>query len=230
MAKVAEDKFCEAMAPCQHEIGPVARSSVNTFTRSTWAKLDAIHAVAKPIYARHGFSVVYSQGTPSVPGLIRIVASVRHVGGHREEHWIELPPDTEGAKGNNNKTGVQGVGSTFSYGRRYLECAIFNIDTGDDVDGNRPQPTQQGPSRPRQAPQEASKPPQTPKDTNPDVSALSKRLWALAKAGGGEAKEGRYAWLAQNKIIPQGTVIGEMTAFDLQTAIEKAELTINPPQ
>ena len=33
-------------------------------------------------------------------------------------------------------TQVHGVGSAFSYGRRYLTCLVFNIPTGDDDDGN----------------------------------------------------------------------------------------------
>lgn len=38
-------------------------------------------------------------------------------------------------KGTANKTGTHAYGSTTSYGRRYLFCAVFDIAIGDDDDG-----------------------------------------------------------------------------------------------
>jgi len=44
--------------------------------------------------------------------------------------------DGVGIKGNANMTAIHGKASSAMYGRRYLLCLIFNIPTGDDVDGN----------------------------------------------------------------------------------------------
>ena len=51
-----------------------------------------------------------------------------------------LPLDTSGSK-----NGVQAVGSTVSYGKRYAICALLNISTGDDTDGNIPHVNQSKP-------------------------------------------------------------------------------------
>ncbi len=59
-----------------------------------------------------------------------ITATLSHIGGHSRTESMPLPFDTSGSKNT-----VQAVGSTLSYGKRYLTCAMLNLVTvGEDDD------------------------------------------------------------------------------------------------
>lgn len=136
-AEQARKAFFAAMNAVQGEIEPIRRDATNKFTQSRYARLESIHKQLCPVYTKAGFSISFGEGTAAREGEIRITATVMHRDGHSQEYHADLAPDTEGAKGNANKTAVQGKGSTFSYGRRYLETMIFNVAlTNDDDDGN----------------------------------------------------------------------------------------------
>ena len=56
---------------------------------------------------------------------------LRHRAGHEEEAEIELPADASG-----DKNPVQAVGSTMSYGQRYVTRMLLNLTSrGEDDDG-----------------------------------------------------------------------------------------------
>lgn len=137
----AEAAFNDAMARAQAEIQPVVNNAVNTHTRSSYAKLSEIDKAITPIHTKFGLSISYDTETkneadPVPTDMLRIVAIVSHSGGHSRRYHIDLPPDVAGAQGTTNKTKLQGLGSTNSYGRRYLKLMIFNVSTMDDNDGN----------------------------------------------------------------------------------------------
>lgn len=141
-ARLAEIEFNSAMAKTQAEISPIAAKAYNDQTQSTYAKLEAIDRAITPIHTKNGLSVSYDTETkneadPIPQGYLRIVAWVRHSGGHKERHHIDLPPDAVGARGNTNKTMVHAIGSTNTYARRYLKLMAFNVSTFDDRDGNQ---------------------------------------------------------------------------------------------
>lgn len=137
-----EQLFNQAMALAQSEIEGVVVNKRNDHTRSKYANIEAIHAEAKPIWTKHGFSVLTRSGSSDQPGHIRLYTEVRHSGGHKVTYEDDWPLDTVGAKGNSNKTAIQGKGSTITYARRYTELMIFDIAIKDeDNDGNRrPEP------------------------------------------------------------------------------------------
>ncbi|MDZ4250647.1 MAG: ERF family protein, partial [Candidatus Nanopelagicales bacterium] len=141
MDREAELAFSDAMAKAQAEMQPVANNAYNDHTKSGYAKLEAIDRAITPIHTKYGLSMSYDTETrndadPVPDGMLRIVAWVRHSGGHKERHHIDLPPDDAGAQGKVNKTGVQARGSSNAYGRRYLKLMAFNLSTFDDKDGN----------------------------------------------------------------------------------------------
>ena len=143
----AEQQFNDALAKCQHEIHecPVIKAETNPHTRSKYASLDAIAAAVVPIYSRHGFSLTFGQGEPveaKKADHIRLVATLRHAGGFSREYWLDLPLDGQGSQGGRSAMNrVQALGSTVTYGRRYLICPIFNVALrGEDTDGNMPEP------------------------------------------------------------------------------------------
>lgn len=132
-----EQLFNQAMAQAQSEIEGVVVNKRNNHTHSKYANIEAIHAEAKPIWTKHGFSVLTRSGSSDVQGHIRLYTEVRHSGGHKVTYEDDWPLDTVGAKGNSNKTAIQGKGSTITYARRYTELMIFDIAIKDeDNDGN----------------------------------------------------------------------------------------------
>jgi hypothetical protein len=154
-----------AMAAAQAAMVPVLRSTTNSHLHTKYASYDAIDAVVRPIYSEQGFSVTFGTEAPHVPGNIRVVCVVKHIGGWEEKDLaLEAPPDTSGSQGKANKTPVQAVGSTVSFLRRYLLCLAFNIvlaNEDDDGEGQRKPPPdtrdrQAGKSPPSRPPGDAT--------------------------------------------------------------------------
>ena len=128
-------EFNRAMAMTQAEMLPVIRDATNPHTNSTYAKLETIDAQMRPIYTRHGFSVRFgSTESPRGPEWLRVLCTVSHSGGFYELNHLDSRLDEVGTRGSTNKTGVQAVGSTVSYLRRYLLLMVFNIVLADDPD------------------------------------------------------------------------------------------------
>ena len=122
--------------------------------------------------------------------------------------------DDKGPQGAPNKTGIQGMGSTWSYLQRRLLAMIFNIRiVGEDQDGRKPTST---PGASKLDP----------------VKELKSELWALLKDVRGTERNWvvAEAWLRATKppIIGPSETIAGMTAEDLKFVIEKTQLTLNP--
>lgn len=131
-AKVAYDSDFVRMKP---DLPKVARLHDNTQTKSKYAKLDDINAEIDPVLAKYGFgtsSKVIGQTETSVTMRLE----VRHRSGHVETMELAMPIDNKGAAGSVNKTQVHGISSTITYIKRVGFCALLNISTGDDRDGN----------------------------------------------------------------------------------------------
>lgn len=109
----------------------VAKSKDDKPAASTpYATFEDINRAVKPIMEKFGFGIIFKlkqEGTEK----IRIQGILTHKQGHSEETEIPLPYDSTGSK-----NAVQAVGSTVSYGKRYVLCALLNITTrGMDDDG-----------------------------------------------------------------------------------------------
>lgn len=138
-ARQAEQAYNMAMAKAQSSMPSVGKTQTNKHTNSMYADLGGMIEAIKPIYTQYGFSVSYTTGEGAPEGYMRIIAEVSHEAGCTKRYPADLPLDVSGAQGKANKTGVQGWGSTASYGRRYLLALIFNIAImGEDNDGNKP--------------------------------------------------------------------------------------------
>lgn len=124
----AQASFNAAMAEMQCELPSIAERGKGHGT-VRYATLEDINDVIKPIMQKHGFAVSFkvehAQAGISVTGILM------HRQGHREQTTMLLPTDTSGSK-----NAVQAVGSSTSYGKRYVLCAMLNISTrGEDDDG-----------------------------------------------------------------------------------------------
>lgn len=129
-AKSAEQAFNAAMAQMQCAIPTVGEDAQNAHTKNSYATLDGINYVLKPIMQRFGFAITFKVDH-SANG-ISITGILMHSAGHREQTTLLLPIDT-----GPGRNAVQAVGSSTTYGKRYVMCALLNITTGDarDDDG-----------------------------------------------------------------------------------------------
>jgi len=133
MTRSAMEQFNAAMAMMQDELPSIAERGKAHNTK--YATFEDINDVAKPIMKRHGFAVSFR--VHNIQGGIEVTGVLMHKGGHREETTMTLPLDTSGSK-----NAVQAVGSSVSYGKRYVMSAMLNITTrGQDDDGESAAPT-----------------------------------------------------------------------------------------
>jgi hypothetical protein len=135
VAREAEATFSAALAklqpklPVLEERGEIADPDGDVkATYATWE--DTVEAI-RPILARHGFSLSFGTGQAPSAGMISVMGVLRHKGGHNEEAELVLPADTTG-----DKNGVQAIGSTVTYGQRYVAKMLLNlVSRGADDDG-----------------------------------------------------------------------------------------------
>lgn len=127
-AKNAQTEFNAAMAAMQCDIPSIAERGEG-HNRKSYATLEDINDVIKPIMQRYGFAISFR--VEHLASGINVTGVLMHKAGHREETSLLLPADTSG-----NKNAVQAVASSVSYGKRYVMCAMLNISTrGEDDDG-----------------------------------------------------------------------------------------------
>lgn len=131
----AEVAFKAALARIQPQMPKVAKAGIirhKETIMSRFARYQDLDYAIRPLLAHEGFALDFD--TAESAGKLTVILRVSHSAGHSERRQITLPMDTSGAK-----NPVQGVGSTFTYGKRYLVANFFNIITTDDPadnDGN----------------------------------------------------------------------------------------------
>jgi hypothetical protein len=128
----AEIAFNVAFAEMQSQLPVIQQNGaivVNGQVRSKYALFEDINEAVKPILKKHGFALTFK--TETTKGEAKVTGILMHNEGHREETDITLDADTSGSK-----NGVQSIGSSISYGKRYCLCALLNITSrGEDDDG-----------------------------------------------------------------------------------------------
>jgi hypothetical protein len=108
---------------------------VNGQVRSNYATFEDINDVIKPIMQTHGFAITFK--VENVQSGMNVTGILMHRAGHRESTSMFIPLDTSGSK-----NAVQAVGSSTSYGKRYVMSALLNLTTrGEDDDGHAAVPT-----------------------------------------------------------------------------------------
>ena len=134
VAREAETRFNAALVKLQPQL-PVLEergeiTDLNGKLRATYATWEDTVDAIRPLLARHGFSLTFRPGR-SAGGVPVVTGVLRHRAGHKEEAGIELPADASG-----DKNPVQAVGSTMSYGQRYVTRMLLNLTSrGEDDDG-----------------------------------------------------------------------------------------------
>ena len=120
MDRQAMMAYSAAMAAMQTELPSIEeRGQTNN---GCYATLEDIVDTVRPILQKHGFAVSFRIQTQERG--IQVTGVLMHKDGHREETSMLLPADMSG-----NKNAVQAFGSSTSYGKRYVLCALLNITT-----------------------------------------------------------------------------------------------------
>ncbi len=135
--KQAEIEFNLAMARLQPRLPVIVkRGKINiekgpvTRTQSTFATYEDIDKAIRPLLCQEGFSLSFNSEAVEKGNVY--YATISHAAGHSKQASMALPADTSGSK-----NGIQAVGSTISYAKRYLVGMLLNIVTKDeDNDGN----------------------------------------------------------------------------------------------
>jgi hypothetical protein len=136
LARAAEQKFAAALIQMQRrlpvldELGEVTDET--GAVKSTYAVWEDTVETIRPILFRHGFALSFRPGV-SPRGEPVVVGVLRHEAGHKEEAELVLPADVSGGK-----NPVQAVGSSLSYGQRYVAKLLLNLTSrrrGEDDDG-----------------------------------------------------------------------------------------------
>lgn len=110
-----------ALHACQGEMGGVVKNSANPFFKSSYADLTAVLQAAKPIWHKHGITVI--QHPHSSERGVGVSTLMLHTSGEFIEHEYTLPLV---------KADPQAAGSAITYARRYSLQALALIPTVDD--------------------------------------------------------------------------------------------------
>ena len=132
-ARGAKMAYNAAMAGLQSKMPVIAKNGaivVNGVERSKYSKYEDIMRVISPLLNEFGISISFETEFPQ--GAMKIIGEISHSMGHSKKTDILLPIDSSGSK-----NGVQAVGSTTSYGMRYVLKLMLNIADGQtDDDGH----------------------------------------------------------------------------------------------
>jgi ERF superfamily len=120
-------ELADALAAAQSEMKHPTKSKVNPQFRSKYADLAEVIDAIK-VLNKHGIAVMFSAPTsPDVDSAVRIII----VFAHRSNQWMEGVLDVPMAA-----VTAQGLGSSLTYGRRYLLSGMCNVAAEEDDDGN----------------------------------------------------------------------------------------------
>lgn len=96
-----------------------------------FASYEAIDRAITKIEKEYGFARSFTTD-PKEGGGVIVTCTLRHAKGHSITSSIPVALDSSGGKNN-----IQGMGSSYSYGKRYTTCMVWDIVTvNEDDDGD----------------------------------------------------------------------------------------------
>lgn len=116
------DKIFAAFVAAQAEIGAVHKNGKNPHFKSTYATLESVVDVARPVLSKHGLAFTQLCG-PRIDGGITVTTTLVHASGQYFGDALTLPMV---------KSDPQAAGSAITYARRYALMAILGLPATDD--------------------------------------------------------------------------------------------------
>lgn len=126
----AKIDFDDSLNQCQKDIDTVAPNR-NRENGITWADYMQIDKAIRPIYTKAGFSLSFSEAECSIPGKIKIVATLSK-GGIQREFSQNITPGS-----NSKMSAPDSDAAANSRAQRYLVLKIFNIAIGIAADEDK---------------------------------------------------------------------------------------------
>ena len=128
-ADEAEREFAAAMAQMQGELPLVAQGGRDTHKNISYSRLEDVLAAARPAMQRHGFSIGFDI-VHEKDGVV-VTGTLTHSAGHSRSTTRRYPIDT-----GPGRSAIQALGSSETYGRRYVMMSLLNIASDKDDDGH----------------------------------------------------------------------------------------------
>lgn len=101
----------------------VKKDRTNTHLKNSYATLDSVLDAITPSLTNSGLIVEQSMLPGSTSEVMHIVTEIIHSSGEFRCYYFTIPIA---------KRDAQGVGSAFTYSRRYALCGIFGLSQADD--------------------------------------------------------------------------------------------------
>ena len=120
------DKIAPAFLRAQRAMKPVAKSATNPHFKSKYAPLDAIMETDKEALNDNAIAVLQFTDREDAAGF-DVVTQLLHESGQCITGHVRMPME---------KSTPQGMGSAYTYGRRYGLAALLGIVADEDDDGN----------------------------------------------------------------------------------------------
>lgn len=136
----AEAAFNAAFAVMQGEI-PTVEERAKT-DKGTYAPLEDIIEVVRPILKQHGFSLSFQTEWPE-GGKVKVSGILTHAHGHARRTEFIAGADTSGSK-----NAIQALGSSVQYGRRYCTKDLLCIVTREEDDDGEGSEKHKAPNAP----------------------------------------------------------------------------------
>lgn len=127
--RAAKAAYLAALPKLQAKLPAIERKGTG-HNKTRYARFeDLIKGINGPM-TECGFSLTFR--IEQEAGTIKITGVLGHEGGHQEQTSLTLPADTTG-----NKNAVQALGSSTSYGKRYVGMTLLGIATEDEDDDGK---------------------------------------------------------------------------------------------
>jgi hypothetical protein len=136
--RAADKAFSQALTAAEAEMETINTNARNDQTRSKYATFAQVDKEVRPIYTKHGFAISFTSEKTGTPGSILVVGTLSHRAGASRRYELPMPITTSGFKGQAMMTETHATMAAITYGRRNLEVMMFNLQIGDDTDGNAP--------------------------------------------------------------------------------------------
>ena len=133
--------IAKALADFQGEIKNPKQTATNPYYKSKYAPLAEILDGCRPVLAKHGISVIQSNGGEGES--VTVTTLLLHSSGE----WIESDP----LPIKKDKMTPQDAGGAITYGRRYQLSSMLGIASEEDDDGNKISNPRESNNIPKQA-------------------------------------------------------------------------------
>lgn len=123
--KVEHKSLWEALAAFQSELPHVGKDATNPHFKSAYATLEDISAIVLPRLAKHGLAFTSATAYDD-EGRLVLNATLAHISGEYQSGVFPVVGQNQ-----------QQLGSSMTYGKRYLLCSLTGVAPGgEDDDGN----------------------------------------------------------------------------------------------